>query len=115
MKQHYDPFLMNGEQSWTALIMAWATILTVLSRIATPEQQKQMYSFMCEALAGRKYYELPIYENLFWSIILPEWLIAICMKQYSRSKNQIIDQIKKDEEDSFDANQINSFDLSLDL
>lgn len=86
--------------------------LTVLSRIVTPEQQKQMFSFMCEALAGEKYYDRPIHENLFWSIILPEWLIAICMKKFSFSKSQIIHQISKDEEDSLNAIQI---DLSLDF
>lgn len=86
--------------------------LTVLSRTATPEQQKQMYSYMCEALAGKKYYDRPIYENLLWSIILPEWLIRICMKTFSRTKSQIIDQIKKDEDDSINDN---SLDLSIDL
>lgn len=90
--------------------------LTILSRIATSKQQKEMYSFMCDALVDKKYFERPIYENLLWTIILPEWLIAICMKKFSRSREEIIDQVKKDDEDSFNANQINnSFNLSLNL
>lgn len=90
--------------------------LRILSRLATSDQQKEMFSFMCQALAGENYYERPIYENLFWSIILPEWLIAICVKKFSSSKEDIINQVKKDDEDSFNAKQINnSFDLSLDL
>lgn len=84
--------------------------LTVLSRIATPEQHKVMFSYMCEAFAGKEYYKHPIYENLFWSILLPEWLIAICMKKFSYSKKEIIEQLKKDEQNSLD-----SLDLSLDL
>lgn len=88
--------------------------LTISSRLATPEQQKEMFSHACEALAGKNYYQNPIYENLFWTIIIPEWLIGICMKQYSRSKEQIIAQIKKDEEtECFNANQ--SFNKSLDF
>lgn len=82
--------------------------LTVLSRIATPEQQKNMFSYMCEAFAGKEYYKHSIYENLFWAILLPEWLIAICMKKISYSKKGIIEQLKKDDEDSLD-----SLDLSL--
>lgn len=85
--------------------------LTVLSRIATTEQHKEMYSYMCEAIAGKNYFENPIYENLFWSILLPEWFIAICMKKFSHTKEEVIAQIKKDDEDSLKAND--SFDLSL--
>lgn len=84
--------------------------LTVLSRIATPEQQKKMFSCICEAFAGKEYYKHPIYENLFWSILLPEWLIAICMEKFSCSKKKIIEQLQKDEQNSLD-----SLDLSLDL
>lgn len=84
--------------------------LTVLSRTATPEQQKKMFIHLSEALAGQDYNKHPIYENLFWSILLPEWLIGICMKKFSCTKKQIIEQLKKDEENSLD-----SLDLSLDL
>lgn len=77
--------------------------LTILSRTATPEQQKQMYSHICVELVGQNYYDRPIFENLFWSIILPEWLIAICMKKFSCSKEHIIAQIKQNDEDSFNA------------
>lgn len=87
--------------------------LTVLSRISTSEQQKEMYSHMCEAIVGKSYYENPVYENLLWSILLPEWLIAICIKKFLLSKVEILSQITKDEEDSLIAND--SFDLSLNL
>lgn len=86
--------------------------VSVLARLATSKQQQQMYSYMCEALAGKNYFEKAIHENLFWTIILPEWLIAICVKQLSCSKEQIIAQIKKNDEDSFNAN--NTFNLSSD-
>lgn len=82
---------------------------TVLYRIATPTQQQQMYCCICEAFA-EKNYNL-IYENLFWKILLPEWLIAICAKQFSCSKEQIIAQIKEDDEHSF--NEQNLLDLQL--
>lgn len=49
------------------------------------------------------------FENLFWTILLPEWIIAICAKKYLKSKKEIITQIKNDEQDSFDAND--SFEL----
>lgn len=88
--------------------------LTVLTRAATAQQQQKMMSFIVEALAGKEYYDRPIHENLFWKIILPEWVIAILMKQFSSSREEIIAQILKDEQDSFNARQ-NSFDLSLDL
>lgn len=81
--------------------------LTVLSRIATSEQQQQMYCRMTDAF-GIKNLQ---YENLIWTILLPEWLIAICGKKFSKSKDEIITQIKNDEQNSFDAND--SFDFEL--
>lgn len=83
--------------------------LTVLYRTATPEQQKKMFSHMCEAIIGK--YDNSMYQNLLWSILLPEWLIAICIQKFSLSKEEVLSQIKKDEEDSFIAND--SFDLTL--
>lgn len=83
--------------------------LTVLSRIATSEQQQKMYCRITDEFAGKNYMDKLNYENLFWTILLPEWLIAICAQKNSKSKEQIISQIKSDEEHSFNAN--NSFDL----
>lgn len=83
--------------------------LTVLSRIATSEQQKQMWSYISDAFAGKNYIDNLKYENLFWTILLPEWLIAICAQKFSQTKEQILLQIDKDEKDSFNAND--SFDI----
>lgn len=83
--------------------------LTVLSRIATPEQQKKMWGHISDEFAGKNYIENLKYENLFWKILLPEWLIGICAQKFSLSREQIIHQITKDEQDSFDANY--QFDL----
>lgn len=85
------------------------SFLTVLSRIATSEQQQKMYCHMTDEFAGKHYIEKLNYENLFWTILLPEWLIAICAQKFCKSKDQIISQIKTDEEHSFNAN--NSSDL----
>lgn len=79
--------------------------LTVLSRIATSEQQQKMYCRMADAFSVKHLQ----YENLFWTILLPEWLIAICAKKFLKSKEEIITQIKNDEQNSFDAND--SFEL----
>lgn len=47
-------------------------------------------------------------ENLFWTILLPEWALAICAKKFGKSnKEDVIKQLKKDEEDSLNAD--NSF------
>lgn len=44
------------------------------------------------------------HENLFWTILLPEWTIGICRKKFEkRSREEVIDQIEKDEETSFNA------------
>lgn len=83
--------------------------LRVLSRIATSEQQQKMYCKITVEIAGEKYFDKLNYENLFWTILLPEWLIAILAQKFSKSKEQIISQINTDEENSFNAN--NSFDL----
>lgn len=85
--------------------------LNILYRIATTEQQKELYPHMCEAIAGKNYFVNPMYENLFWTILLPEWLIGICMKKFSKTKDEVIDQVKKDDEDSLNAND--SFNISL--
>lgn len=49
------------------------------------------------------------YENLFWTILLPEWLIGTCAKKFSKTKEEIITQIKNDEQNSFDANDSYEF------
>lgn len=83
--------------------------LTVLDRIATSEQQKEMWRHISDTFVGKNYIEYLKYENLFWTILIPEWLIAMCTKKFSQSKEQILAQIKKDEDDSFNAND--SFDI----
>lgn len=83
--------------------------LTVLSRIATSEQQQKMYCHMTDVFAEKNYIHSLKHENLFWTILLPEWLIAICAQKFAKSKEQIIAQIRNDEQDSFEAND--SFDL----
>lgn len=83
--------------------------LLVLSRLATSEQQKKMYTHMTEALGIQNLF----YENLLWSIMLPEWLIGVCGKKHSKTKEEIIEIIENDEQHSFDAN--NSFGSFFDL
>lgn len=83
--------------------------LAVLSRIATSTQQQQMYCCISGTFADKNYIENRTFENLFWTILLPEWLIEVCAKQFSCSKQQILAQIKEDDEDSFNAEY--SFDL----
>lgn len=78
--------------------------------MATSEQQQKMYCHISDAFAGKNYIENLKYENLFWTILLPEWLIAVCAQKYFKSKEQIITQIKNDDQDSINAND--SFDLS---
>lgn len=85
--------------------------LTILSRIVTSTQQQQMYCRICEEFAEKNYIESLRYENLFWTILLPEWLIEICSNQFSLSKTQVVAQIKMDDEDSINGQ--NSFDLDL--
>lgn len=99
--------------------------LTVLSRTLTSEQQQVMFLEICANFMGNavKYMQNPIvssiyevlgkfwklfcivyvfqHENLFWTILLPEWAIAVCSKKYGKSKGEVLNQIKKDEEDSF--------------
>lgn len=82
--------------------------LTVLTRVATSEQQQKMYTHMTEAFNIQNLY----YENLLWTILLPEWLIAVCAKKYCKSNEEIIEQVKNDEQNSFDANNsFGSFDI----
>lgn len=49
------------------------------------------------------------HENLFWTILLPEWIIAICAKKFNKSKEELLESIQNDEQDSFNAND--SFDI----
>lgn len=51
-----------------------------------------------------KCFEYLQFENLFWSILLPEWVIGICQKEFSHTKEEIIRKIMQDEEDSMNAN-----------
>lgn len=83
--------------------------LLVVSRLATSEQHQNMYTHMTDKLAGENYFEYRHLENLFWNILLPEWLIAICARALSKTKKQILEQIEIDEQQSFEAN--NSFEL----
>lgn len=83
--------------------------LLVLSRLATSEQQKKMYTHITEAFGIQNLF----YENLLWTILLPEWLIGVCAMKYRNTKQEIIDKIKIDEQNSFDAN--NSFGSFFEL
>lgn len=88
--------------------------VTVLDQLVSPEQQQQMCSHLSDEIAGKKYFENAIHEKLFWKIILPEWLIAICVKEFARTEEEILEQIKEDNDDSFNAKLANSsFNLSF--
>lgn len=41
--------------------------------------------------------------------MLPEWVIEICVQKFKRSRDEVLQQIKDDDEHSFNAND--SFDL----
>lgn len=83
--------------------------LLVLSRLATSEQQKKMYTHMTEAFGIENLF----YENLLWTILLPEWLIGVCALKVRKTKQEIIEKLKIDEQNSFDAN--NSFGSFFEL
>lgn len=110
--------------------------LTVLWRIVTPEQQKAMYStLMKEFIEDEREYIGSLivsinmslylfqvffylkhhnsflfqYENLFWTILLPEWAIAVCVRKFRRCKEKILQQIQKDDMDEVHGDS--SFDI----
>lgn len=49
------------------------------------------------------------FENLFWTILIPEWVIAICCKKNDASKDVIIRQILEEDEIEFSSKY--SFEL----
>ena len=109
--------------------------LTILCRIVTMEQQHQMYQKLIQEFTedGEKYSNnrtvslqkiianfsyfnsklshderlLFQHENLFWTILLPEWVVSICMKKFDLDKSEVLAKIKHDDENSLN----DSFEL----
>lgn len=46
------------------------------------------------------------HENLFWTILLPEWVVAICAEKFHRTREQIIEMIRIEDMASFESGDL---------
>lgn len=106
--------------------------LTILHRTLTSEQQQQMYLQIVDKFAEDKktykgnrivsvkilkmvniettYFLLNLllqHENLFWAILLPEWAVGICMKNFRLSRKETLERIKREDDESLNASAFN--------